>query len=124
MPTRWRVPVRELRREAPVGDHHLDRVARLELVADPVREEPAADALDGNHPVPVRRRRTQRIIAPYFLAVDRRPKRQMLSGPEAKSLAQIRGNFEADRIGFGGLRNDLRDLQRMEVGAHYQVASG
>ena len=32
--------------------------------------------------------------------------------------------LQADRIGFGGLRNDLRDLQRMEVGAHYQVASG
>ena len=48
----------------------------------------------------------------------------MLPGAKRKRLAQFLGNFEADRIGFGGLRNDLGDLQGMEVDAHYQVASG
>ena len=47
-----------------------------------------------------------------LFAADGRFQRQMLSGFEGESVAKLSGNFEADRIGFGGLGNDLRDLQR------------
>ena len=58
MPTRWRLFAGvELGREAAVRRHDVDRVAGLQLVADPVGEEPAADPLDRHHPVAARRAR-------------------------------------------------------------------
>ena len=116
MPTRCRLFAGvEFGREAAVRHHHVDRVAGLQLIADPVGEQPAADALDGHHPVGLVGRGAQRVIAAHFLAVDRRAKRQMLTRLERESLAQLGRDFEADRIGFGGLRDDLRDLQRVEM---------
>ena len=54
MPTRWRdLRGGEIRREAAMRHHHFNRVAGLQLVADPVGKEPAPDALDGHHPVAV-----------------------------------------------------------------------
>jgi hypothetical protein len=115
---------REFGREAAVRRHDFDRVAGLEAIADPVRKNAAGDALDRDHPVLLGRRSAQRVVAANFLTADGRFQRQMLPGFEGESVAKFGGDFEADRIGFGGLGNDLRDLQRVEMRAHYQVASG
>jgi hypothetical protein len=51
----------------------------------------------------------------------------MLTRSKSEAIAQIFGDFEPDRIGFGGFRNDLGDPQRVEMLGHvgaYQVASG
>ena len=72
----------------------------------------------------LRRRGAERIIAPHFLAVDGRPQRQMLARLERERAAKLGRNFEADRIGFGGLGDDLRDFQRVKMHVIYQVASG
>ena len=43
----------------------------------------------------------------------------MLPGLEAKRVAQLGRNFEADRIGLGGLGHDLGDAQRVEMLGHH-----
>ena len=105
-------------------DHHLDRVAGLQLVAHPVREQPAPDPLYRHHPVSFGRRGAERVIAPDFLAIDRCAERQVLTRAERERLPKLCRNFKSDRIGVRSFRNDFGDLQRVEVDAHYQTASG
>ncbi len=108
----------EIGSERPVRRHDVDRVAGLQLIADPVGKQPAADALDGHQPVIVVGRGAQRIIAPHFLAIERRAERQMLPRPERELVAQLGRNFEADRIRLVRLRHDLRDPKRVEMLGH------
>jgi hypothetical protein len=110
-----------------VRRHYIDRVAGLELVSDPVGEQPAANTLDGHHPVALVRRGAERVVSPYFLAVERRAKSQVLPCAKCKLVPQRGRHVEADTVRLACLRDDFRDPQCVEVLGHmvrYQVASG
>jgi hypothetical protein len=66
-----------------VRRHDRQPVAGLEVIAGPVGEEAAGDALDGDLELVVGGRGAQRIVATHFLPVDDRHDGEMLAGLEA-----------------------------------------
>src|ERR1700749_4935747 len=112
-----------------MGRHDVECVPGFQLVTDPVRKDTASNTLDRYHPVELVRSSAERVVTPYFLAPDRCPQCQMLAGAKRKAVPKLWGNIEADRIGFAGLGNDLRDAKGVEMLGHgvrldYHFASG
>ncbi|CAK0137292.1 Uncharacterised protein [Burkholderia pseudomallei] len=113
------VPGVQVREEAAVRRHHVDRVAGLERIEREVREAAAAHALDADAQlavaVVIRRADADRIRAAGFLAVDVRLQRDELALREAVSVAQLGRHFERHRDGVGGFGPHVANAQRMEL---------
>ncbi|MGF6739312.1 hypothetical protein OKW47_003058 [Paraburkholderia atlantica] len=113
----------QVREEAAVRRHHVDRVAGLQRVEREVRETPAAHALDADAQlavaVVVGDAHADRIRAARFLAVDMRLQRDELALREAILVAQFGRDFEGNRHRIGGFGTYFADTQRMELrGGH------
>jgi hypothetical protein len=118
--TLFRVQVRE---EATVGRHHVDRVTGLQGVECEVRKAAAPHALDADTQfavaVVVGHADADRIRAARLLTVDVRLQRDELALREAILLAQFGGDFEGDRDRVGGFGPDFADTQGVKLrGGH------
>ncbi|CAM2148547.1 conserved hypothetical protein [Paraburkholderia tropica] len=113
----------QVREEAAVRRHHIDFVARRELIEGEVRETPAAHALDADAQfavaVVVGHADADRVRAARFLASDMGLERDELSLRETVGVAQLGRHFECNGDRVRGFGTYFTDAQRMELrGGH------
>ena len=91
----------------PAGLVSLHRVARTEVVEEPVGDKPARHALDGDGQVAVGLRGARHgVRAQLLVSVDVHPEGAELPGTVPEGLAQLVGNVEDERACVVCLAND------------------
>ena len=98
--------------------HHLDDVARRQIVVGEGREDAARHLLDADAQPSLAQARTDRIGAAHILAADRRAQRQVLARLVAESFAQRLGHVEGDAHRIRRLAGDIGNRKFVELRGH------
>ena len=108
----------ERNEEAPLGRHHLQRVAGLERVVDPGREDAARHLADADAQLAVGRAGADRVRAALLAAGDDLLQRQVLALGEAELLGELGRDVERDDDRLFRFGSHALDAQGMEMKRH------